>query len=214
MESTATKTVNFELPYLTFGFDALEPYISKETMQVHYNKHHKAYVSKLNQAVEDSDLSDYSLEELMKNASKFRDDVRNNAGGHYNHTLFWRILTPDNVKPYGKLLSQIEAAFNSFDSFREEFNRTAAAHFGSGWAWLVLSDKNTLEIGSTPNQDNPLMDVSYLQGYPLLGIDLWEHAFYLDHQNRKDKYIDAFWQVLDWTEVSNRYEEARLIYNS
>jgi Fe-Mn family superoxide dismutase len=214
MESVETKIAKFDLPYLPFGFDALEPHISKETMQVHYNKHHRGYVRKLNQAVEGSDLSDYSLEELVKNASKFKDAVRNNAGGHYNHTLFWRILTPDNIKPYGKLLSQIEAAFNSFDSFKEEFSRTAATHFGSGWAWLGLSDKNTLEIGSTPNQDNPLMDVSYLQGYPLLGIDLWEHAYYLDYQNRKGEYIDAFWQVLDWTEVSNRYEEARLINNS
>lgn len=214
MESTQTMISIFNLPYLPFKKEALEPHISKDTMEVHYNKHHRGYVKKLNKAIDENACADLSLEELLHNVSTYGDAIRNNAGGHYNHSLFWSVLTPEKMHPFGKLLIHIEAAFHSFDSFKEQFKKTAGNHFGSGWAWLVLNTTGVLEIGSTPNQDNPLMDTTPLSGYPLLGLDLWEHAFYLDYQNRKTDYIDAFWNIVDWTEVAKRYEDALLYFNS
>jgi superoxide dismutase, Fe-Mn family len=211
MESSQIIIANFGLPYLPFKLDALEPYISKNTMELHYNMHHRGYVDKLNKAIDEKYLEDLSMEELLHHASDYDSEIRNNVGGHYNHTLLWRILSPEKMKPYGKLLSRIEVAFQSFDGFKEQFKEVAKSHFGSGWAWLVLNPKGILEIGCTPNQDNPLMDISELKGYPLFGLDLWEHAYYLDYQNRKGDYIDAFWNIIDWTEVSNRYEESLLL---
>jgi Fe-Mn family superoxide dismutase len=214
MESTKELVAKFVLPNLAFEKDALEPAISEAAMDVHFNKHHLGYVNKLNDAMEKNNLEISSLEDLMQNVSKFNMAIRNNAGGHYNHTLFWRILTPNKVKLHGKLLNQIEAAFQSVDNFKAQFKKAAMSHFGSGWAWLVLNKKGTLEIGTTPNQDNPLMDNSSFRGYPLMGLDMWEHAYYLDYQNNKGAYIDAFWQILDWDEVSDRYEESLLLYKS
>lgn len=214
MENTLTSISKFSLPYLTYKQDALEPHISGHTVDVHYNKHHRGYVKKLNKAVEANGLEAHSLEALLHNVSRYGDAVRNNGGGHYNHSMFWQILTPEKLNPYGRLLKEIEAAFHSYDEFREEFKKVALSRFGSGWAWLIVNDSGELGIGSTPNQDNPLMDVSELSGYPIMGLDMWEHAFYLDYQNRKAEYVDAFWNVVDWTEVTNRYEEARLLVNS
>ncbi len=213
MESPKNVISKFDLPYLPYNMDALEPNISKQTMEVHYNKHHKGYVEKLNKELEDSHLEGISIEDLLKDVMSYSQTIRNNAGGHYNHTLFWRMLSPERIEPYGKLLNQIEAAFESFESFQKQFKKVATSHFGSGWAWLVLNEQSVLEIGSTPNQDNPLMDVSSFSGFPLLGLDRWEHAFYLDYQNQKADYVDAFWNIIDWTEVSKRHEESLLQYN-
>ncbi|NJN28439.1 MAG: superoxide dismutase [Cyclobacteriaceae bacterium] len=200
----------FELPYLPYSTSDLEPYISEATMEVHYNKHHRGYVAKLIQALEDSKYEDWPLVELLARASLLGDKIRNNAGGHFNHTLFWSILSPEPIKPYGKLLNQIEAAFESYESFQEQFARKAMSHFGSGWAWLIIDSDGILQLTTTANQDNPLMDVAEQKGYPLFGLDLWEHAYYLDYQNNKADYIDAFWNVLDWTEVSKRHQDALL----
>lgn len=214
MENSELNISKFDLPYLPFEKDALEPHIGRNTMELHYNKHHRGYIDKLNPAIEKEGIDNLSMVELLNHVSKYDDAIRNNAGGHYNHSLFWRILSPEKIKPFGKLLSRIEVAFQSFDSFKEQFKQSASSHFGSGWAWLVLNERSVLEIGSTPNQDNPLMDISDLRGYPLIGLDLWEHAYYLDYQNRKGDYIDAFWKIIDWAEVANRYEQSLLLYHS
>jgi Fe-Mn family superoxide dismutase len=204
----------FVLPVLHYSKNALEPHISEKTMDVHFGKHHQTYVDKLNQAMDEIELSDHLIEELLQNVSNHGPAIRNNAGGHYNHTMFWKLLTPDEIAPHGKLKQQIEAAFESFDNFKEKFTQAAMSHFGSGWAWLVLNNKGMLEIGSTPNQDNPLMDDVELKGYPIIGLDMWEHAYYLDYQNEKAKYVDAFWKILNWDEASNRYAESLLVYKS
>jgi Fe-Mn family superoxide dismutase len=214
MELTKDVIEKFVLPVLPFEKNALEPSISEATMNVHFGKHHLGYVNKLNKAMEENDINITSLEELFQNITSFDSSVRNNAGGHYNHTLFWQILSPEKQKPFGKLLNQIEAAFQSFDNFKDQFKSVAASHFGSGWAWLVLNKKGVLEIGSTPNQDNPLMNDSNIKGYPIIGLDMWEHAYYLDYQNNKSGYIDAFWNVLDWSQTANRYEESLLFFKA
>ena len=153
-----------------------------------------------------------SIPELLQNISNYDTSVRNNAGGHYNHTMFWSILTADKQAPHGKLLNQIKAAFENYDNFKEQFKDAATSRFGSGWAWLVLDKKGILKIGSTPNQDNPLMDDAEFKGYPIIGLDMWEHAYYLDYQNNKGQYIHAFWHILNWTEAEKRYENALLFY--
>ncbi len=214
MEISQTTFAKFDLPVLPFSLDALEPHVSKATLKVHFDKHHRSYVSNLNQEIKESQLTVYTLEDLLQNASRYTDAIRNNGGGHYNHNLFWSILSPEATKPKNKLLHHIVATFKSLDSFKDQFKRTATSHFGSSWAWLVYSNQNELRICSTPNQDNPMMDVSDIRGYPLLGLDLWEHAYYLDYQNRKDEYIESFWQIIDWNEVSNRHKDARRIYKS
>lgn len=200
----------FELPALPYAFDALEPHIDARTMEIHHDKHHAGYVSKLNAAVEGTDAEGKSLEDLIKNVSKYSTGVRNNGGGHYNHSLFWTVMGPDKGgEPSGELAEAINKAFGSFDKFKEEFAKAAATRFGSGWAWLVVKDDGSLAVTSTPNQDNPVMDIAEVKGTPVLGIDVWEHAYYLNYQNRRPDYISAFWNVINWDEVAKRYTDAK-----
>lgn len=195
----------FELPALQYAFDALEPHIDARTMEIHHGKHHAGYVAKLNGAIEGTELESLSLEELIKDAGKHGSAVRNNGGGHYNHTLFWSVMSPNGgVAPSGDLGDAINSSFGSFDTFKEQFSNAAATRFGSGWAWLIVKD-GKLEVTSTPNQDNPLMDVAEVKGSPILGIDVWEHAYYLNYQNRRPDYISAFYNVIDWNEVAKRF---------
>lgn len=192
----------FSLPALPYPYEALEPHIDTQTMQIHHAKHHKAYVDNLNKAVKEAKLEKIKLEELMKDVSKYPVAVRNNGGGHYNHSLFWKLMTPaGGGEPTGQVLQAINTSFGSFGSMKEKFNAAATSRFGSGWAWLVLKD-GKLEIGSTPNQDNPLMDVSELKGKPILALDVWEHAYYLKYQNKRADYVNAFWSVVNWGEVN------------
>ncbi len=198
----------FELPALPYAPDALEPHIDKATMEIHHGKHHQAYVTNLNKAIEGTELASKSLEEILKNISKATPAVRNNGGGHYNHSLFWKLLSPKSAgKPSGELAAAIDKKFGSFDKFKEEFNNAGATRFGSGWAWLIVTDGGELKVTSTPNQDNPLMDVAEVKGFPLLGLDVWEHAYYLKYQNRRPDYIGAFWNLVNWDEVAKRFSE-------
>jgi Fe-Mn family superoxide dismutase len=199
----------FELPQLPYDFNALEPSIDARTMEIHHGKHHNGYVAKLNDAVAGTELEGKSLEELMANVSQHSTAVRNNGGGHYNHSLFWTIMGPNKGgEPKGELAEAINSAFGSFDSFKEKFSNAAATRFGSGWAWLVVSE-GKLVVTSTPNQDNPLMDLAEVKGTPILGIDVWEHAYYLNYQNRRPDYISDFWNVINWDEVARRYSDAK-----
>ncbi|GGF22876.1 superoxide dismutase [Echinicola rosea] len=199
----------FELPKLPYDYNALEPNIDAKTMEIHYGKHHNGYVTKLNDAIAGTDLEGKSLEELMKVAGS-NGAVRNNGGGHFNHSLFWTILSPNGGgQPSGDLASAIDAKFGSFDAFKEEFNKAAATRFGSGWAWLCVDKNKELCVCSSPNQDNPLMDIAECPGTPILGLDVWEHAYYLNYQNRRPDYISAFWNVVNWEEVSKRYAAAK-----
>lgn len=200
----------FELPNLPYDINALEPYIDAKTMEIHHDKHHGTYVSKLNDAIAGTDMEKVSLEELLKFVSKRPVAVRNNGGGHYNHTMFWEIMKPNGGgKPSGALNAALESEFGTFDDFKKKFSEAAAARFGSGWAWLIIGTDGKLKITSTPNQDNPLMDVADVQGTPVLGLDVWEHAYYLKYQNRRPEYIDAFWNVINWEAVSKRYEQGK-----
>ncbi|MEN1970520.1 superoxide dismutase [Lentibacillus sp. N15] len=200
----------FELPELPYAYDALEPTIDKETMNIHHTKHHNTYVTKLNGALEGhADLQDKSLEDLLSNLDAVPEDirtaVRNNGGGHANHSLFWKVLSPNGGgEPSGELADKINAKFSSFDKFKEEFAAAAAGRFGSGWAWLVVKNGD-LEITSTPNQDTPIMDGVT----PILGLDVWEHAYYLKYQNKRPEYISAFWNVVNWDEVAKNYNAAK-----
>ncbi len=199
----------FQLPSLPYAFDALEPHIDARTMEIHHGKHHNAYVTNLNNAIAGTDLEGKTREELMKVAGS-NTAVRNNGGGHWNHSLFWQILSPNGGgAPTGELAAAIDAKFGSFDAFKETFNKAAATRFGSGWAWLCVDTKKELCVCSSPNQDNPLMDVSDCPGTPILGLDVWEHAYYLHYQNRRPDYISAFWNVINWDEVSKRYATAK-----
>lgn len=199
----------FTLPALPYAFDALEPHFDARTMEIHHGKHHNAYVTNLNNAIAGTDLEGKSLEELMKVAGS-NTAVRNNGGGHWNHSLFWQILSPNGGgAPTGELAAAIDAKFGSFDSFKETFNKAAATRFGSGWAWLCVDANKELCVCSSPNQDNPLMDVSECPGTPIMGLDVWEHAYYLHYQNRRPDYISAFWNVINWEEVSKRYAAAK-----
>ncbi len=199
----------FTLPTLPYSYDALEPHFDKMTMEIHYSKHHAAYVTNLNTEVsKDSTLKGKSLEDIFKHVSKYSMATRNNAGGHYNHSLFWSILTPNKKEVPAGLKAAIEKQFGSFDKFKDDFNTAAKTRFGSGWAWLIVSDKGELKISSTPNQDNPLMDVADIKGTPILALDVWEHAYYLKYQNKRPDYIAAFWNIINWEEVDKRYKEA------
>ena len=199
----------FTLPSLPYAFDALEPHIDARTMEIHHGKHHNAYVTNLNNAIAGTELENKSLEELMKVAGS-NAAVRNNGGGHWNHSLFWQILSPNGGgAPTGELAAAIDAKFGSFDAFKETFNKAAATRFGSGWAWLCVDTKKELCVCSSPNQDNPLMDVSDCPGTPIMGLDVWEHAYYLHYQNRRPDYIASFWNLINWTEVSKRFEAAK-----
>lgn len=198
----------FTLPALPYAYDALEPHIDKETMTIHHDKHHQAYVDNLNKAVAGTDNENKSIEELIKSAGTISPAVRNNGGGHWNHTFFWEILKKnDGGKPSGRLAEAIDAAFGSFDAFKEKFNAAGTTRFGSGWAWLIVKD-GKLEVSSTPNQDNPLMDVAEVKGTPILGCDVWEHAYYLKYQNKRPAYLEAFWNVVNWDAVAERFAAA------
>ena len=203
----------FELPKLPYAYDALMPYIDAATMELHYTKHHQGYVDKLNGAIGNTaySLKDKSLIELLQGASQFGEAIRNNGGGHYNHRFFWTILSPKGGgEPTGVLADAIIQRFGSFDQFKQEFNTAATTRFGSGWAWLYIDERDELQICSTPNQDNPLMDVvpQAHRGMPILGLDVWEHAYYLHYQNRRPEYIDGFWQLVNWEKVADRYQKA------
>ena len=199
----------FELPALPYEYDALEPYIDKMTMEIHHTKHHNGYVTKLNGAVEGTDLAGKSLEEMFGKISSLPVAVRNNGGGHFNHSLFWSVMKKNGGgNPDGALSDAINAAFGSLDTFKSKFSDSAATRFGSGWAWLIKQDGKLL-VTSTPNQDNPLMDVADVKGTPILGLDVWEHAYYLKYQNRRPDYIENWWNVINWEEVAKRFSEAK-----
>ena len=199
----------FELPQLPYAYDALEPHIDARTMEIHHSKHHNAYVTNLNAAIAGTDLEGKSIVDLMKNLDMNNMAVRNNGGGHYNHTMFWEIMSPNGGGlPTGELGSAIDAAFGSFDAFKAEFAKAGATRFGSGWAWLCVKD-GKLEVCSTPNQDNPLMPGVACGGQPILGMDVWEHAYYLHYQNRRPDYIEAFFNVINWAEVAKRFAAAK-----
>lgn len=199
----------FELPALPYATDALEPHIDKLTMEIHHGKHHQAYVTNLNKALEGKAEASQSIEEIVKNISKFPAAVRNNGGGHYNHSLFWEVLAPNKGgEPKGELAEAINAAFGSFADFKTKFAEAGATRFGSGWAWLIVTADNKLAVTSTPNQDNPLMDIAEVKGTPVLGMDVWEHAYYLKYQNRRPDYISAFWNVVNWDAVADRFKKA------
>lgn len=196
----------FELPKLDYAYDALAPHIDARTMEIHHTKHHNGYVTKLNGAVEGTDAANLSVEDICKNISKFSGAIRNNGGGHYNHSLFWKVMAPGKGgNPTGALADAINSAFGSFDAFKEKFEAAAATRFGSGWAWFIKDASGKLQVTSTANQDNPLMDVAEVQGTPILGIDVWEHAYYLNYQNRRPDYVSAFWNVVNWDEVASRF---------
>jgi len=199
--------MSFELPKLPYNYDALEPYIDATTMEIHHSKHHGGYTTKLNSAIEGTPLAGKPIEEILKDASKHSVGVRNNGGGFYNHNLFWENMAPNaGGKPSGELAKAIDKHFGSFENFKEKFSQAAASRFGSGWAWLI-DRQGELVITSTPNQDNPLMDVTEVKGQPLLALDVWEHAYYLKYQNRRPDYIENFWNVVNWKEVEKRYEQ-------
>lgn len=199
----------FTLPALPYNHDALEPYIDKQTMEIHHGKHHQAYVDNLNKALAGTEHENKSLEDLLKNISALPAAVRNNGGGHWNHTFFWESMAPHaGGSPSGELADAINSAFGSFDAFKEKFATAGATRFGSGWAWLIIKD-GKLEVSSTPNQDNPLMDVAEVKGTPILGVDVWEHAYYLKYQNRRPEYLNNFWNVVNWAKVSERYAESK-----
>ena len=204
----------YSLPNLPYDFNALEPHIDAQTMEIHHDKHHAAYVSKVNAAIEGkADLESKSIEELISDISSLPDDikgaVRNNGGGHANHSLFWQVIGPNaGGNPSGELTDAIKNDLGGFDQFKEAFANAAATRFGSGWAWLVV-DGGKLKVCSTPNQDNPLMDVSEASGTPILGLDVWEHAYYLKYQNKRPDYISAFWNVVNWTKVAELYAKAK-----
>ncbi len=197
----------FELAKLPYAYSALEPHIDARTMEIHHTKHHQAYITNLNNAIAGTDAEKLSIEEICKNISKYPVAVRNNGGGHYNHSLFWSILSGSPSSPSEKLLQAINIDLGGMEKLKEEFNKAAATRFGSGWAWLCVQD-GKLKICSTPNQDNPLMDIAECKATPILGLDVWEHAYYLHYQNRRPDYCAAFWNIINWTEVSRRYESA------
>jgi len=196
----------FELGKLGYSFNALEPYIDAKTMEIHHDKHHAGYTNNLNAAVEGTTLAGKSIEELLSGVSGLSAAVRNNGGGYYNHNLYWDVIAPGGAPaPKGELLDAINESFQSLENFQEAFSKAALTRFGSGWAWLVLQN-NKLVVSSTPNQDNPLMDVAEVQGTPILGIDVWEHAYYLNYQNRRPDYVNAFWNIINWDEVARRFK--------
>ena len=195
----------FKLPSLPYAADALEPHIDAKTMEIHHGKHHNGYTAKLNAAIEGTVLEGKSIEEILGGLDMSNAAVRNNGGGYYNHCLFWEIMGPDAGEMSSKLSAAIEAAFGSFDAFKDAFSKAAATQFGSGWAWLCVHNDGKLEVCSTPNQDNPLMKDVSCGGTPILGLDVWEHAYYLNYQNRRPDYIEAFFKVVNWSEVSKRY---------
>jgi len=200
--------MSFKLPDLKYDYNALEPHIDARTMEIHHTKHHGAYTTKLNDAVAGTDLEGKSIEQILAGISGHSAAVRNNGGGYYNHNLFWDVMGPNSGgSPEGDLAAAIDRDFGSLDAFKNEFSNAAATRFGSGWAWLVKKSDGKLVVSSTPNQDNPLMDIAEVKGTPILGLDVWEHAYYLHYQNRRPDYISAFWNVVNWNEVAKRFAE-------
>ncbi|MEQ9423438.1 MAG: superoxide dismutase [Cyclobacteriaceae bacterium] len=198
----------FELPQLPYAHNALEPHIDSRTMEIHHGKHHNGYVTNLNNAVAGTDLEGKSLEDILKNVDQHSAAVRNNGGGHFNHSLFWTVMSPDGGgAPSGEVGDAINSAFSSYDGFKDTFSKAAATRFGSGWAWLCVHPGGKLEVCSSPNQDNPLMPSVGCGGTPILGLDVWEHAYYLNYQNRRPDYISAFFNVINWDEVSKRFAD-------
>ncbi|MFA8433740.1 MAG: superoxide dismutase [Marinifilaceae bacterium] len=198
----------FELPQLPYAYDALEPHIDARTMEIHHSRHHVGYTNNLNNAIANTSLDGNGIEDILTSISQHSMAVRNNGGGFYNHDLFWKIMSPNGGgKPQGELLQAIESDFGSFENFKDEFSKAAATRFGSGWAWLVKQKDGKLVVTSTPNQDNPLMDIADVKGNPILGLDVWEHAYYLKFQNRRPDYISEFWNVIHWEEVFKRFQD-------
>lgn len=198
----------FTLPQLPYPATTLEPHIDAKTMEIHHGKHHQAYVDNLNKAIAGTPNENKSIEELVAAAGSISPAVRNNGGGHWNHSFFWEILGPQGGQPTGELAEAINGTFGSFDQFKEKFNAAGTTRFGSGWAWLIVSN-GKLEITSTPNQDNPLMDVAEVKGKPILGVDVWEHAYYLKYQNRRPEYLGAIWNVINWEKVAAHFSRAK-----
>lgn len=202
-------TNKFEFQALPYSYDALEPYVDKQTVEIHYSKHHKAYYEKFLDAIKGTEMEKLDIVDIFKKISKYPAAVRNNGGGYYNHTFYWEGMKPKGgLLPKGKLLEAITKTFGSFEEFKKQFSEEGKTRFGSGWAWLGIDNKGNLFIYSTPNQDNPLMDVSEKKGIPLLTMDVWEHAYYLKYQNKRPDYIDAFWNIVNWETVAKRYENA------
>ncbi|MFT5970871.1 MAG: Fe-Mn family superoxide dismutase [Flavobacteriales bacterium] len=200
----------FELPALGYATDALEPHLDGRTMEIHHGKHHAGYTNNLNAAIAGTDLEGKSVEEILANISTASGAVRNNGGGFYNHSLFWQVMSPNGGgNPAGALATAIDASFGSFDAFKEAFAKAAATRFGSGWAWLCVTADGKLCVCSTANQDNPLMDIAECPGTPILALDVWEHAYYLNYQNRRPDYISAFWNVVDWSVVADKFAAAK-----
>ena len=199
----------FEFKPLPYSYDALEPYIDKLTVEIHYNKHHKAYYDNFLNAIKGTEMESMDIKDIFKKISKYPMAVRNNSGGYYNHTFYWESMKPHGRgMPTGKLLEAINKTYTTFEEFKKQFSEAGKTRFGSGWAWLCIDDKGKLFVCSTPNQDNPLMDIAEKKGTPLLTIDVWEHAYYLKYQNKRADYIDAFWNIVNWEEVNKRYESA------
>ncbi len=204
-----TMAQEFTFPDLPYAYNALEPYIDAQTMEIHYSKHYKAYHTNFLKAAEDNNLNGKTIEDIFAKVSTYPAAVRNNGGGYYNHKLFWQVMGPNaGGQPSGKLLEAINSAFGTFDNFKAEFENAAKTQFGSGWAWLVLGADGKLFVTNTPNQDNPLMDIAPKKGKPILLLDVWEHAYYLKYQNRRPDYISAFWNVVNWKKVEELYTEA------
>ena len=200
----------FVLDPLPYPSDSLEPNIDKQTMEIHHGKHHNAYVTNLNNAIAGTDMENKSIEDLLATVSKAPIAVRNNGGGHYNHTLFWNTISGSGGgQPTGTLAEAINQKFGSFDAFKEEFTKAATTRFGSGWAWLIVTPEGELAITSSPNQDNPLMDIAEVKGFPVIGLDVWEHAYYLKYQNRRPDYIAAYFNVVDWNAAEKRYQQGK-----
>jgi len=209
IQETMKPASKLEFKALPYSYDALEPSIDKQTVEIHYSKHHKAYYDNFMIAVKGTDMESMDLMDIIKNISKYPMAVRNNGGGYFNHTFYWESMKPDGGGlPTGKLSEAITKSFSSFDEFKKQFSDAGKTRFGSGWAWLCINPEGTLFICSTPNQDNPLMDLAEKKGIPLLTMDVWEHAYYLKYQNKRADYIDAFWNVVNWEEVARRYETA------
>jgi len=200
----------FQLPKLDYAYDALEPYIDARTMEIHHTKHHQGYTNNLNNAIAGTNIEGKTIEAILDGLDMSNAAVRNNGGGYYNHDLFWKVMSPNGGgEPSGSLADAINNAFGSFNEFKDTFSKAAATRFGSGWAWLSVHKGGSVEVCSTPNQDNPLMPNTGCGGTPVLGLDVWEHAYYLNYQNRRPDYIGAFFNVINWNEVSKRYEEGK-----
>ena len=201
--------MSFELPKLPYAYNALEPHIDARTMEIHHTKHHQAYVTNLNNAIAGTDAEKMSIEDICKNISKYTMPVRNNGGGHYNHSLFWTLMKQGGGgTPTGALAEAINSAFGNFEELKTKFNAAGTTRFGSGWAWLTVGADKKLVVSSTPNQDNPLMDIAEVKGSPIMALDVWEHAYYLNYQNRRPDYIAAWWNLVNWDEVSRLYAAA------